>query len=175
MFPSFEIVHWLASQKVIQDLSACNDQGVIPLHLRTGTKCLIWNLETWFQGGKKNGNELIPPSVDPQQTIRLLSRELKHAERRYASTTSKTTVSQRTLTAEFLNQEPSMTSFSGFLLDDIGKGKRSERAHLSSSSQDEMSPRSLSQSAPRIKLKIRKDPNQSNSAHSTPSYSSSLW
>lgn len=178
MFPSFEVVHWLATKKIVQDLTACNEQGIIPLHLRTGTKTLIRTLEAWAQGGKKNGNELVPTFIDIQGTIKKLSRELRHAEKRYASSTSKATAPSRTsvagITAELLSQEASMTSFSGFLLDDSGKWKR-ERNPFSPPSQDEMSPsRSPTQSAPRIKLMLKKDPTRTSSTQSSPSYSSSI-
>ena len=49
-FPSFETLHWFASQRILQDLTDINDENTCcPSHLLTGAKSLIETLRKWAQ------------------------------------------------------------------------------------------------------------------------------
>ena len=93
-FPSYEAVNWLAAQKLKNDLSDLNGEGILcPAHLLGGIRSLLQTLRTWVvqlpskdhdSDEKENKKERDPcPSVisDPQKLVRDLNKEVRLAEK----------------------------------------------------------------------------------------------
>ena len=93
-FPSYEAVNWLAAQKLKNDLSDLNGEGILcPAHLLGGIRSLLQTLRTWVVqlpsknhnlDKKENKKERDPcPNVisDPQKLVRDLNKEVRLAEK----------------------------------------------------------------------------------------------
>ena len=78
-FPSFEVVHWLAAQKLKSDLSDLNsDSTLCPSHLLGGIKSLVTTLKAWLPD---LNNRPCPMIVDPVRLVRDLNKEVRTAEK----------------------------------------------------------------------------------------------
>ena len=77
-FPSFEVVHWLAANKLKKDLADLNsDNTPCPANLLNGIRSLVATLRNWLNDPDK---ELID-QIDTNNILKDLSREVKTAER----------------------------------------------------------------------------------------------
>ena len=78
-FPSFEVVHWLAGNKLKNDLADLNsDNTPCPTHLLNGIRALVGTLKNWISDSDK---QTAMDQIDCVTILKDLHKEVKTAEK----------------------------------------------------------------------------------------------